>query len=196
MKRYFTAIWLGLKSLITGLAITGRHMLSKPVTLQYPHEKPVLSPAYRGAIKLITFDELESHDCVACKQCERICPSLCIKVEGGKVDGIKKKRADLFTMDFSLCSLCGLCLDVCPTDTLEYSRSYEVAGFDRYGFSHDLLAPYTDTEDQFRIDQAKREAEEQRLKDEAKAKKAAAAKAAKAVKESTEEPASEEARAT
>ncbi len=186
MSAYFSRLWTGLRSLLIGMGITFRHMLRKPVTLEYPREKPELSGAYRSAIKLIRFDETNSHDCVACLQCEKICPSFCIKIEGGKVEGIKKKRAEKFTMDFALCSLCGLCLDVCPTTTLEYSRSYDTAGYQRDGFVHDLLEPYADFETQFREEQLAREEEEKRAKEAAKAAKAAA-KAAKAKKEAKAE---------
>lgn len=198
MARYFRRVWLGLVSLITGMGVTIRHMFRKPVTLQYPHTKPVLSGAYRSAIKLIRFEETDSHDCVACLQCEKICPSFCITIEGEKVDGLKKKRATKFDMDFALCSLCGLCLDVCPTTTLEYSRDYDVAGYTRDGFVHDLLDPYRAGEDVFREQQRAREAEAKRQKAEEKRQKAEArkreaeAKAAAAAAEPADPPASDE----
>ena len=65
----------------------------------------VVAKAYRSAIQLIRFPDTGSHDCVGCKACERICPSACISVDGEKVEGIKKKRATHFEMDFALCSL-------------------------------------------------------------------------------------------
>ena len=99
-----SGMWVTLKHL--GRTTLGR----KKVTEQYPHEKPELPKAYRSAIKLIRFPETDSHDCVGCKACERICPSACISVDGDRVEGIKKKRATHFEMDFALCSLCGLCL--------------------------------------------------------------------------------------
>lgn len=183
IHRLLTGFW----SLLVGLAITMGHMLRttfgrKKVTQQYPHEKPELTKAYRSAIKLIRFDETNSHDCVGCKACERICPSFCISVDGDKVAGIKKKRATHFEMDFALCSLCGLCIDVCPTDTLEYSRLYDEAGYTRE-WKHDLLADFNDYEETFIAEQLAREeaeaAEKARLAEEKK-RAAAAAKAAKA----------------
>jgi formate hydrogenlyase subunit 6/NADH:ubiquinone oxidoreductase subunit I len=170
---------VGAKSLLTGLGITFGEMWrtvvgKKAVTLQYPHEKPVLSGAYRSAIKLIRFEETGTHDCVACLACEQICPSFCIKIDGEKVEGMKKQRATTFTMDFALCSLCGLCLDVCPTTTLEYSKLYDEAGYTR-NWNMDLLQPFRAGEEQFRAEQRAREAE-------AAAEKARAAAALKAQK--------------
>jgi len=168
---YFRGIFGGLVSLLTGLSITMRHLFKKPVTLQYPHETPELSPAYRSAIQLIRFDETNSHDCVACLACQRICPSFCIAIEGGKIEGIKKKRATAFTMDFALCSLCGLCIDVCPTTTLEYSKLYDEAGYNR-DWNFDLLKEFRSYEEQFIREQRGRE-------DQAAAEKTAAAEAKK-----------------
>ncbi len=197
MVLYVRKLFGGAWSLLVGLSITIRefgHTLfkRKAVTLQYPHEKPKLSPAYRSAIKLIRFDETNSHDCVACLACERICPSFCISIEGGKVEGIKKKRATKFEMDFALCSLCGLCLDVCPTTTLEYSKFYDEAGYNRE-WTFDLLEEFRDYEEQFVGEQLVREEKAA----EAKKKKAAAAKAAKEAKKkkAAEAKAAEEAKA-
>ena len=121
-----------------------------------------MSKAYRSAIKLIRFDETNSHDCVGCKACERICPSFCISVDGDKVDGIRKKRATHFEMDFALCSLCGLCIDACPTDTLEYSRLYDEVGYTRH-WKHDLLKDFNAYETQFVEEQRSREECAERL---------------------------------
>jgi len=191
LTRILTGFW----SLLVGLSITMGHLLRtlfrrKKVTEQYPHEEPTLTPAYRSAIKLIRFDETKSHDCVGCKACERICPSFCISVDGGRVDGIRKKRATHFEMDFALCSLCGLCLDVCPTDTLEYSRLYDEAGYTR-DWKHDLLAEFNDFEATFVVEQGEREAAEAEEKARLLAEKkraAAAALAAKAAREAEAPP--------
>ena len=194
VSRYFLLIYLGFKSLIIGLMITFREARKPPVTLQYPHEKPDLGPAFRGAIKLITFEDTASHDCVACLQCERICPSACIAITGGKVDGIKKKRAETFSMDFALCSLCGLCLDVCPTTTLEWGRGYDVSGYDRDGFVHDLLSPYSEFEPEFRKQQFEREEAERLAKEAAKAAKLAAKKKKEEAKQKKADAPKEEAK--
>ena len=176
---YIGKIASGLKTLLVGLRITGKQSIQKPVTQTYPHVEPELTPAYRSAIKLIHFDEIKTHDCVACLACEQICPSFCIKIEGGKIEGIKKKRATKFEMDFALCSLCGLCIDVCPTATLEYTKLYDEASYDRH-WVYDLLDDYRDFEPTFIEQQKEREAK-------LAAEKAAKAAAAKAAKEKAEQ---------
>jgi NADH-quinone oxidoreductase subunit I len=189
---YFRNVAGGFVSLLSGMSVTFRQFVKtvfrrKAVTLQYPKELPKLAPAYRSAIKLIRFDESNSHDCVACKACERICPSYCIKLSGGKVEGIKKKRVAMFEMDFALCSLCGLCLDVCPTDTLEYSKVYEEAGYNR-DWRVDLLAEFRDYEEEF---VAKQRVIEEKAAAEKKAKADAAKKAKEAAKAEKEKAAAE-----
>ena len=147
------------------------------MTLTYPHEKPELSGAYRSLISLVQFPDLGTHDCVACLQCEKICPSFCIKIDGGKVEGMKRKRASKFEVDFALCSLCGLCIDVCPTDTLEYSKLYDDAGFERQ-WKFDLLEPFEDYEEEFREKQREQDAKEAAEKAAKKAEMLAAKQAA------------------
>lgn len=179
-------IFSGAASLPTGMWVTLKHFgrstfKRKQVTERYPHTRPELPKAYRSAIKLIRFPELDSHDCVGCKACERICPSACISVDGDKVEGIKKKRATHFEMDFALCSLCGLCIDVCPTTTLEYSRGFDDAGYTRH-WKHDLLEPYQAREAAFIAEQRVREQKEAEEKARAAEEKKKAAEAAKAAK--------------
>jgi NADH-quinone oxidoreductase subunit I len=168
---YLGAISVGFRSLLTGMGITLRQSFRKPVTLTYPHRKPELSDAYRGTVDLVRFDETGTHDCIACMQCVKICPSYCITIEGGRVEGIKKMRASRFEMDFALCSLCGLCIDTCPTDTLKYSKIYDDAGYQR-NWKYDLLDPYRAGEEAF--------VERQRLLEQHEAEEKAAARAAKA----------------
>lgn len=167
----------GASSLVTGLGVTLKNLWRKPVTERYPHTEPELSPAFRSAIKLIRFDETNTHDCIACMQCVRICPSFCITVDGTRHEGVKGKRAEGFLVDYALCSVCGLCIDVCPTDTLGYSKVYDMVGFKRDGFTFDLLDGFRDDEAAYvkRMQQkAAAEAEAKaRAKAEAAAKKAA-----------------------
>ncbi len=178
---YFVAIYGGFRSLLTGLGITGREMGGKAVTLRYPHEEPELSEAFRSVIQLVRFDETGSHDCIACMQCVKICPSDCITIEGERIEGIKGKRADVVKIDFALCSLCGLCLDTCPTDTLEWSKIYDDAGRNRE-WVYDLLEPHLAFEEQYLATRREVEAKEAAEK---AAKRAAAAKE-KAEKEARE----------
>ena len=131
----------GLRSLVVGLGVTGRHMVRPVVTLQYPNQRPDATH-WGGPIELVTFPETGTHDCIACNACARICPSDCFDIAGVRPPGLKKMRATRFLLDFSTCSLCGLCIDVCPTDTLKYSERYDDVAYRRDLTVNDLLAPF------------------------------------------------------
>lgn len=140
-------IYAGASSLLVGMKVTVQNFLQPPVTSQYPKERIEMTEAYRNVIVLIEKEDIGSHDCIACKACERVCPSFCIDLDGGRPEGLKRQRVTEFTVDFALCSECGLCLDVCPTDTLGYSRSYDETGYSRKDFIYDLLDPWRDGEE-------------------------------------------------
>lgn len=165
---YLRQIVAGVATLLAGLWVTLKNLFRKPVTLQYPREKPELSRVFRSAIALVRFEDKGTHDCVACMQCVNICPSFCITVEGDKPEGLKRKRATRFEVDYALCSVCGLCIDVCPTDTLKYSKNYDEAGYRRDGFIYDLLDGFREGEAAY--------LESARAEERAKAEVAAAAK--------------------
>lgn len=186
---YFGLIYSGFRSLLTGMSITGREMGGKAVTLRYPHEEPKLSDAFRSVIQLVRFDETGSHDCIACMQCVKICPSMCITIDGTKIEGLRGKRAEKVEIDFALCSLCGLCLETCPTDTLEWAKLYDEAGRNR-DWVYDLLEPHEANEEQYRTTRRATEAKEAREKA-AKREAMAKAKAAKAAKEAAQAQANE-----
>ncbi|MFZ5451789.1 MAG: NuoI/complex I 23 kDa subunit family protein [Thermodesulfobacteriota bacterium] len=131
MINYFKEILVGFWSLLAGMAVTIRYFTKPIVTVQYPREKIQMSPAYRGYPQLIIDPETQTHRCIACEMCARICPSQLITVEGIKFPGEKQKRATKYIHEHYYCSLCGLCTEVCPTSALEYSDEYRLAGYHR-----------------------------------------------------------------
>ncbi len=131
MMTYFKEIWVGFWSLLAGMAVTIRYFVKPIVTVQYPRQKIQMSPAYRGYPRLILDPETHTHRCIACEMCSRTCPSQLISVEGAKFPGEKQKRGTKYLHEHYYCSLCGLCIEVCPTSALEFSAEYRLAGFSR-----------------------------------------------------------------
>jgi NADH-quinone oxidoreductase subunit I len=131
MMTYFKEIATGFWSLLAGMAVTIRYFVKPVVTVQYPRKKIQMSPAYRGYPQLIIDPETNTHRCIACEMCARMCPSQLISVEGAKFPGEKQKRATKYIHEHYYCSLCGLCTEVCPTSALEYSKEYRLVGFRR-----------------------------------------------------------------
>jgi NADH-quinone oxidoreductase subunit I len=139
MMSYFKEIAVGFWSLIGGMAVTIRYFVKPIVTVQYPREKIQMSPRYRGYPQFVIDPETQTHKCIACEMCSRICPSQLITVAGTKFPGEKQKRATKYIHEHQYCSLCGLCAEVCPTKALEYSQVYRLAGYSREDFVIDHL---------------------------------------------------------
>jgi NADH-quinone oxidoreductase subunit I len=131
MMSYFKEIAVGFWSLLAGMAVTIRYFVKPIVTVQYPREKLQMSPRYRGYPQFVIDPETKTHKCIACEMCARICPSQLITVEGTKFPGEKQKRATKYLHEHQYCSLCGLCVEVCPTSALEFSTDYRLAGYRR-----------------------------------------------------------------
>jgi NADH-quinone oxidoreductase chain I len=139
MKRYFSDLYIGGKSLVVGLGVTMKALVQPIVTVQYPREEINITPKFRGHIDLILDPEKNSFLCISCGMCEKSCPSDCITVKGEKPEGKKKKTLVLFNLDFTKCSLCGTCVEVCPASALEFSREYNLAAFSKEEFHFDIL---------------------------------------------------------
>jgi NADH-quinone oxidoreductase subunit I len=127
MKRHFQDIFSGFASLLTGMRITLEQFFKPEVTVHYPHETLTLPKRYRGHIILVRDPVTGKSLCVACKSCEKACPSDCIVVEGIKREGEKKKSVTDFKLNFTTCSLCGSCVEACPTEAIQFSRQYNLA---------------------------------------------------------------------
>lgn len=143
---YWKEIIEGGWSLVEGMRVTVRRLVSPVVTVQYPRKELTLSPAYRGHIELKVFPETETHRCIACGTCQRTCPSGVIKVQGIKSHARAPKIATHYVIDFTRCSLCGLCVECCPTQTLQYSTEYELEEQNRWGGVYDLMARLEDSQ--------------------------------------------------
>ena len=61
------------------------------------------------------------------KGCDDLADGIILYIEGDKKEGEKKKSVTDFKLDFTKCSLCGSCVEVCPTDALEFSKQYNLA---------------------------------------------------------------------
>jgi ferredoxin len=73
---------------------------SPPVTVHYPHEALKM---WRYRCHIVPRDqETGKSVCIACKSCEKACPSDCIVVEGIKREGEKKKSVTDFKLDFTV----------------------------------------------------------------------------------------------
>lgn len=131
-----------------GLSITLRQMFQKPVTMQYPEERPNLPPRHRGR------HELERHEnglekCVGCELCALACPAKAIYVEGAENPpdapiSIGERYAKTYIVNMIRCIFCGFCVEACPTEAVQLKRVFELADYSRESMIYTkemLLAP-------------------------------------------------------
>lgn len=93
----------------------------------------------RGVIALVP------EACTSCMVCVEECPTWCIEVvshsEQVSDPGARRPRSvkvlDGFAIDFGLCMYCGICVDACPFDALEWSPRIDHSATDRSGLVHD-----------------------------------------------------------
>lgn len=112
--------------LIKGLGRTLRTFFTKPVTVQYPYERPQVDPRYRGSF---AFTE---EKCIACELCARACPNAAIRMTAVK-DENNKRRLGSYRMESGKCLYCGLCAEACPTAALAMTPDYERACYSKAG---------------------------------------------------------------
>jgi NADH-quinone oxidoreductase subunit I len=116
---------LFLIELFKGLGVTGRHMFSRKITVQYPEEKTPQSNRFRGLHALRRYPNGEER-CIACKLCEAVCPALAITIEAEeREDGTR--RTTRYDIDLFKCIYCGFCEESCPVDSIVETRVFEYA---------------------------------------------------------------------
>ncbi|WP_428483357.1 NADH-quinone oxidoreductase subunit NuoI [Rhodopila sp.] len=118
-----TARSLVMSELIAGLGLTLRYFFKRKVTINYPNEKGVLSPRFRGEHALRRYPNGEER-CIACKLCEAVCPALAITIEAEpRADG--SRRTTRYDIDMTKCIYCGLCEESCPVDAIVEGPNFE-----------------------------------------------------------------------
>ncbi|WP_203568670.1 4Fe-4S binding protein [Aestuariimicrobium ganziense] len=100
-----------------------------------------------GSIRLI------EERCTSCMICVRECPTWCITIEAhsevlpdeqGHHPSRQRVRTvhvlDEFTIDWALCMYCGICIEECPFDALEWAGPHVLGAADLVGLVHDRHA--------------------------------------------------------
>ncbi len=133
------SVWSFLSSLVPvdlfqGLAVTGKYLFARKVTIQYPEEKKEPADRFRG---MFGFSEQR---CIVCYSCAKACPIDIIHIqdhtEEVEVDGKKRKKKilDRYDIDLKRCMFCGLCEEACPTEPVAIwltTKTYETVAYER-----------------------------------------------------------------
>lgn len=124
IKEFFGSILL--RELLKGLALTGRHLVARKVTIRYPEESTPQSPRFRGLHALRRYPNGEER-CIACKLCEATCPAMAITIESEqRKDG--SRRTTRYDIDLTKCIFCGFCEEACPVDAIVETQIFDYHG--------------------------------------------------------------------
>ncbi len=86
-----------------------RSVSRKPATLMYPVRPAKSAAAFRGRILI------EPLKCIACRKCEKSCPTQAITVD---------VKVRTWQIDRLRCIICNCCVEDCPTNCLSTENIY------------------------------------------------------------------------
>ena len=118
------SIFKGLKELISGLGITGKHLGRHAITIQYPEERWDMPERSRGIVVLLSDKETGELNCTSCMLCMRACPTAAITIDAPRGED-KRRVLKKFDIDITLCCFCGLCEEACNFSAIKMAPKYE-----------------------------------------------------------------------
>jgi NADH-quinone oxidoreductase subunit I len=149
-------------SLMVGLRVTGKYFLEPQRTVRYPWKAVENIDTYKAHLILnSTPKDPTKPRCISCGMCALACPSNCLtvvkrkapkptpeeekaiaeaKAKGEKPKDKTPKDPEKFLYDYTLCSLCGTCMENCPVGALAFKGDVYLAGYSREDFHFDLVA--------------------------------------------------------
>ena len=107
-----------------GMMVTLLNLMRPHTTVQYPEERVVQHPRFRGE----DFAWYEER-CTGCASCAKYCPLGIIKIVtkpgGQQTSEGEKYEIEVFDIELSRCMFCGLCVEACPYDALHMGSGFE-----------------------------------------------------------------------
>ncbi len=138
IKKNLTMSMIDLKGILVPLGAL-KQIAKEPHTLRFPEVSKEASDRYRG----FHYNDLEL--CIGCGNCSTICMNEAIDmievegIEGGPGDSGLRPR-----IDYGRCCYCALCVDVCPSGSLNMTKDFIKVSPDPFDF---LMTPGLDNPD-------------------------------------------------
>jgi NADH-quinone oxidoreductase subunit I len=150
---------LYLPAIVSGLAITIKHLFKKKATLRYPEVTREFAPVYRG-MHVLKRDEAGRENCTACGLCAVSCPAEAITMDAAERQKgeehlyREEKYAAKYEINMLRCIYCGLCEEACPKDAIYLTDRLVPSEFTRgeFVYGKDILVEKLDD----RVDISKR----------------------------------------
>ena len=150
-----------LPAVLSGLAITIKHLFKKSATVKYPEQTRPVSENYRG-MHVLKRDEQGRENCTACGLCAVACPAEAITMtaaerkKGEEHLYREEKYAEIYEINMLRCIFCGLCEEACPKEAIFLTDRLVPSDFVRtnFIFGKDKLVEGTSSE--LRVDVSKR----------------------------------------
>lgn len=84
------------------------------VTVKYPFEEPIVTPEFRGLIRI------DAKKCIGCGACVNACPPNALEM-------IETEDSKVLKYYAGRCIFCWRCVEVCPVKAIEGTREFELA---------------------------------------------------------------------
>ena len=136
MANYIQGLFHGIRTLLTGLKVTGKEFVTPKITEQYPENRATLKMNERFCGTLTMPHDAEGKNkCVACGLCQAACPNGTIKITTETVSdeetGKPRRRLVKYEYDLGACMFCHLCVNACPHDAIRFDTAFEHAVYTR-----------------------------------------------------------------
>jgi NADH-quinone oxidoreductase subunit I len=149
-----------LPAILSGVAITIKHLFRRKATVKYPEKQREISEVWRGQ-HVLKRDDKGAERCTACGLCAVSCPAEAITMvaaerkKGEENLYREEKYAATYEINMLRCIFCGLCEEACPKEAIFLTDRIVSTDYERNGFIYgkDKLVEPVDE----RVDVSKRQ---------------------------------------